>query len=131
MKAALRASDGSQLIFSLTSRGADYFEFVVGVENSWLTAAAPAATYANGSPAALFREMAAYRKGWEDVKGWEDLEGRVRLSAMTDSAGRVRLEVVLAAARLTDQVQVTLIYDTDRLEEMSRQVAAVFEANDP
>ncbi len=127
-KASLRAADGAQLIFSLSGRGTHHIEFVVGVESAWLTAAAPASTYVNGSPASLFREMAAYWRGWDDVKNWEDLEGRVRLSALSDSAGQVRLEVVLDGPKYTDQVQVTLIYEAAMLEEMSRQISRLFEA---
>ncbi len=115
------------MIFSLAGRGTHHIEFIVGIENGWLTAAVPASTYVQASPASMFREMAAYWRGWDDVKNWEDLDGRVRLSALSDSTGRVRLEVVLDGPRYTDQLQVTLFYEAAMLEEMSRQVSQLFE----
>src|SRR5690606_8073975 len=48
-------------------------------------------TYCNGSPALLFRKMAANWRGWEGELSWSTLEGEFKMTATADRLGHIEL----------------------------------------
>src|SRR5262249_6653373 len=123
----LRAAGGSQLSFFLAGRTLHHIDFVVEVQNEWLTAASPAAATLNSSPALFFQNIASQFSGWRSLEGWGDAEGRVRFLASPSANGGVKLEVVLNGPKFTDQAQITLIFEAAALGDISREVSSLFE----
>jgi hypothetical protein len=126
----LIATDGSRLSVALLGRTEHETNFSVSVETPWLRASAPASTYVNGSPAALFRDLADNWRGWTGEKRWEDIEGRVRFAAMTDSKGHVSLNVGLKGQNYPDRADVSLRFEAGALDAMSRRVNSLFSSDE-
>ena len=125
-RVTLIASGSAQLSFFLSGRTLNHIDFVVEVQNEWLTAASPASSYINATPAMLFFDMAAQLRGGAAIRSWEDIEGRVRLSASPALNGSVKLEVVITGPKFIDQAQVTLVFEASRLGPISREVMGLF-----
>ncbi len=125
-RVTLIASGSAQLSFFLSGRTANHVDFVVEVQNEWLTAASPASSYVNATPAMLFFDMASQLRGGHAIRSWEDIEGRVRLSASPALNGSVKLDLVIMGPKFTDQAQATLVFEAGRLETISREVTRLF-----
>jgi hypothetical protein len=69
--------DGSILIMQVTERREGEVEFEVSVRTPWFSGRAPASTYMNGSPSAMFKAMALEWRGWAGERTWQDLDRRV------------------------------------------------------
>jgi hypothetical protein len=127
----LRAVDGAVLTFRLTGSTTRETYFVVSVKNSWLAASADASTYVSGSPGTLFGDLAKNWRGWEGEKSWSDLEGRVVLTATADLKGHVDVKVLLKGSYFQDRAEVHLMFEAGMLENIGRQVDALFDRHAP
>ena len=115
-----KSSDyGSTLTFDVTERTSDEISFNVSVKTPWFYGIAPASTIHVGSPAQLFREMAAERNGWSQEKTWIDLEQRVSFEATCDLTGHVNLIVTLAGQDYESRLRAVIKYDLGQLGKMS------------
>lgn len=116
------AGDGSLLTFEVTSRSVTDVDFIVHVRTPYFSGQAPASTFMNGSPSALFAEVAAEWRGWRRQKVWQDLEGRVSFSASCDSTGHVTLRVELKGQDYDSGLTVNLMFETSQLDAMASSI---------
>ncbi|MGI9217284.1 MAG: DUF6228 family protein [Hydrogenophaga sp.] len=117
------AGDGSLLTFEVTSSSATDVDFNVHVRTPHFAGQAPASTFMNGSPSALFAEMASEWTGWRGQKTWQDLESRVSFSASSDSTGHVTLRVELKGQDYDSGLTVNLMFEASQLDAMASSIS--------
>ena len=100
----------------------------MSVKTPWFSGVAPASTYMNGSPAAMFCEMANTWTGWKGQKNWSDLEGRVEFLASSDSTGHVALTIKLVGQDYDSNLLVVLKYDAGQLDSMAKAISQLLGA---
>lgn len=119
------SEDGATLTFVVTSRSKQETSFDVLVRTPWFSGKAPASTYVAGSPTTLFREMAHEWNGWKKPKTWADLEDRVKLSAMSDATGHIRITVELRGPDYDSGLKAILVFEAGQLERMAADIESV------
>jgi Family of unknown function (DUF6228) len=117
--------DGSVLTFEAISRDTVEVVFNVAVKTPWFSGSAPASTFVNGSPSALFRAMAVDWKGWKQSKTWSDIEHRVMFEASSDSTGHISLATTLKGQDYDSHLRVIVKFEAGQLEEMAHEVEAL------
>jgi hypothetical protein len=87
-----------------------------------------ASTYVNGSPALLFRKMAANWRGWDGEFFWGTLEGEFKMTATTDRLGHVELWVGIRGDTSPHdwELKALLHFEAGTLDQLYRNVSAVF-----
>jgi len=85
-------------------------------------------TYYSGSPALLFRKMAASWRGWEGELSWSTLEGEFKMTATSDRLGHIDLlaEIKSDAYPRDWELKARLHLEAGALEQLYRSVSAVF-----
>lgn len=114
--------DGSILIMQVTERREGEVEFEVSVRTPWFSGRAPASTYMNGSPSAMFKAMALEWRGWVGERNWQDLDRRVSFSATSDSTGHISIAVVLTGQDYDSCLRVILRFEAGQLNDMASSV---------
>lgn len=114
--------DGSVLELTVLERRDGEIEFEVSVRTPWFSGRAPASTFMNGSPAALFDEMARSWTGWNGEKSWKDLEDRVILRASSDRTGHISLRVELVGQDYDSRLVAVIEFEAGQLEAMVASV---------
>lgn len=114
--------DGSILIMQVTERREGEVEFEVSVRTPWFSGRAPASTFMNGSPSAMFNAMALEWRGWAGERSWQDLDRRVSFSATSDSTGHISIVVVLTGHDYDSCLRVVLRFEAGQLDDMAFSV---------
>jgi len=85
-------------------------------------------TYHSGSPALLFRKMAASWRGWEGELSWGTLEGDFKMTATADRLGYIELlaELHSDAYPREWELKARLNLEAGSIEQLYHSVAAVF-----
>ncbi len=85
-------------------------------------------TYHSGSPALLFRKMAASWRGWEGELSWSTLEGEFKMTATADRLGHIELlaELHSDAYPREWELKARLDLEAGSLDQLYRSVATVF-----
>jgi len=85
-------------------------------------------TYYSGSPALLFRKMAASWRGWEGELCWSTLEGEFKMTATADRLGHILLlaELHSDAYPREWELKARLDLEAGALEQLCRSIEAVF-----
>lgn len=85
-------------------------------------------TYNNGSPALLFRKVAAKWRGWDGELWWSTLEGDFKMTATSDRLGHIALLVEMKsdACPRNWELKARLDLEASALEQLYRSVSAVF-----
>jgi hypothetical protein len=115
--------NGATISFSIARNWGEEIEFFVEVRSPFGSAKTKSSTYFHGSPAVLFKSMAADWKGWKKEKVWSDLESAVVLTARSDLTGHTKLTV-----KLTDyesSFETVLVFEAGKLESMANEIATL------
>lgn len=118
-------NDGSLLIIQVTDRREGEIEFEVSVRTPWFSGRAPASTYVNGSPSAIFKAMALEWRGWTGEKSWQDLDQRVSFSARSDSTGHISVSIELTGQDYDSRLRVILRFEAGQLDDMASLLEGV------
>jgi len=80
------------------------------------------------SPLAWFSDLANLWTGWEGERTWESIEHGLRLSAVHDRRGHVKLDVTLRSGFWENDwlVRATVQVEAGQLERMARHAASFF-----
>jgi hypothetical protein len=119
--------DGTELILS-TENYSSSEKLDISVLGPSCSARLATSSYHNGSPALLFRQMAASWRGWEGEFSWSTLEGEFKMTATADRLGHI----VLLAEIKSDvyprawELKARLNLEAGSLDQLYRSVAAVF-----
>jgi hypothetical protein len=85
-------------------------------------------TYYSGSPALLFRKMAANWRGWEGELSWATLEGEFGMSATSDRLGHITLLVELKSDSYPRDWEMKghIYLEAGSLEQLYQSVSSIF-----
>jgi hypothetical protein len=119
--------DGTELILSTEGFPASE-KLDVSLVGPSCSARLATSTYCNGSPALLFRKMAASWRGWEGELSWSTLEGEFKMTATADRLGHIDLlvEIHSDAYPREWELKARLNLEAGSLELLYRSVATVF-----
>ncbi len=125
---SIRSSrDGSELTLS-----AEDFPASEGLEIALLapsySARLSASTYHSGSPALLFRKMAANWRGWDGELSWTTLEGDFSMTATSDRLGHIILLAELKSDSYPRdwELKARFHLEAGTLDQLYRSISAVF-----
>ena len=123
----LSVSDGTEL--TLSTEGFPASEKLdISLTGPGCSARLSTSTYHSGSPALLFRKMAASWRGWEGELSWGTIEGDFKMTAIADRLGHIELlaELHSDAYPREWELKARLHLEGGSIERLFRSVAAVF-----
>ncbi|MEO5959003.1 MAG: DUF6228 family protein [Opitutaceae bacterium] len=121
------ARDGTELNFSTEDFPASE-KLDVSLVGPGCSARLATSTYYSGSPALLFRKMAANWRGWEGELSWSTLEGEFKMTATSDRLGHIDLLVVMKSDSYPRdwELKARLHLEAGTLDQVYRDLSAVF-----
>lgn len=118
--------DSTTLSFRLLERTSEAIEFIASVTGAPFVGEIQSTTYFSGPPSLLFQDMAESWKKWEGEKVWSALDGELSLSATTTSIGHVTLKIEMVDPSGNFRLYAILGLEAGQLEEIYKNVSAVF-----
>lgn len=119
--------DGTELILSTEDFPASE-RLDVSLVGPSCSARLATSTYYSGSPALLFRSLAANWRGWAGELSWSTLEGEFKMTATSDKLGHIELlaEIKSDACPCDWELKTRVYLEAGALEQLYRSVSAVF-----
>ena len=119
--------DGTELILSTEDFPASE-KLDVSLVGPSCSARLATSTYYSGSPALLFRSLAANWRGWAGELSWCTLEGEFKMTATSDKLGHIELlaEIKSDACPRDWELKARVYLEAGALEQLYRSVSAVF-----